>query len=71
MQNGAFTDSDPQWIGEDFSNQSIELASPSSVDFMLPEHFSSELVYEIAKLIGISINDGAMVQVSTQEEARR
>ena len=71
MQNGAFTDSDPQWIGEQFGNQNIELASPSSVDFMLPEHFSSELVYEIAKLIGISINDGAMVQVSTQEEARR
>ena len=71
MQNGAFTDSDPQWIAEEFSNQSFEVASPSSVDFMLPEHFSSELVYEIAKLIGISINDGAMVQVSTQEEARR
>lgn len=71
MQNGAFTDSDPQWIAEEFNNMGIELASPASIDFMLPEHFSSELVYEIAKLIGISINDGAMVQVSTQEEARR
>ena len=72
MQNGALTDSDPQWIGEDFNNASgIEIASSSSVDFMLPEHFSSELVYEICKMIGISINDGGMVQVSTQEEGRR
>jgi len=71
MQNGALVDSPPQWVAEDLAVGNIEIASPSSIDFMLPEHFSSELVYEICKMIGISINDGGMVQVSTQEEARR
>ena len=71
MQNGALVDSPPQWVAEDLAVGNIEIASPSSVDFMLPEHFSSELVYEICKMIGISINDSGMVQVSAQEEARR
>ena len=71
MQNGAFVDSPPQWVAEDLAVGNIEIASPSSIDFMLPEHFSSEIVYEICKMIGISINDGGMVQVSAQEEARR
>mgnify|MGYP003143625173 FL=1 len=71
MQNGALVDSPPQWVAENLAVGNIEIASPSSIDFMLPEHFSSELVYEICKMIGISINDGGMVQVSAQEEARR
>lgn len=73
MQNGAYTDSDPQWNGLGSStNQNVEVFDPAStIDFMLPEHFSSELVYEIAKMVGISINDGGMVQVASQEEARR
>jgi hypothetical protein len=71
MQNGALVDSPPQWVAEDLAVGNIEIASPLSIDFMLPEHFSSEIVYEICKMIGISINDGGMVQVSAQEEARR
>jgi hypothetical protein len=70
---GVYTDSDPQWIALDGGGgQNLELIdTASSVNFMLPEHFSSELVYEIAKMIGISINDAGMVQVATQEESRR
>lgn len=71
--NGGFTDADPQWNSlDDGSGQSLLLMdSASTIDFMLPEHFSSELVYEIAKMIGISLNDGGMVQIASQEEARR
>ena len=72
MQNGNLVDADPQWIAEDLgSGQNLEIASPSCIDFMLPEHYSSELVYEIAKMIGVSLNDPGMVQVAGQEEARR
>lgn len=71
--SGAYTDSEPQWnaiaAGQ---GQNLEIADPSScVDFMLPEHYSSEIVYEIAKMIGISLNDPGMVQVASQEELRR
>jgi hypothetical protein len=69
-QGGVYTDSPPQWTAID-SGGTTELMDPSSIDFMLPEHYSSELVYEIAKMIGISINDGGMVQIAAQEEARR
>ena len=72
-QSGNYTDSPPQWNALDIGDgQDLEIMDPgSSVDFMLPEHYVSELVYEIAKMIGLSINDGAMVQVASQEEARR
>ena len=62
--SGSYTD-----LGD---GQNLEVMNPeSTVNFMLPEHYSSELVYEIAKLIGLSINDSGMVQVASQEEARR
>lgn len=72
-QGGSYTDSLPQWNAIDNgSGQNLELMDPAStIDFMLPEHYSSELVYEIAKMIGISLNDPGMVQVASQEEARR
>lgn len=71
--SGSYTDSDPQWVALDLGEgQNLEVMDPeSTVNFMLPEHYSSELVYEIAKLIGLSINDSGMVQVASQEEARR
>ena len=70
---GSYTDSDPQWIALNTgSTQDLEIYDPAStIDFMLPNHFVSELVYEMAKLIGISLNDAALTQVSAQEEARR
>ena len=68
---GAYVDLDPQWSASELSS-SVEIMDPSSSrDFMLPEHYSSELVYEIAKMIGIQLNDGGMVQIASQEEARR
>lgn len=72
-QNGVYTDAQPQWNALDTGGgQNLEIMDVgSSIDFMLPEHFSSELVYEIAKMVGISINDGGMVQITSQEEARR
>lgn len=71
--NGNDVNSDPQWVPfSSGSSQDLEIFDPAAtIDFMLPEHFSSELVYEIAKMIGISLNDSGMVQVASQEEARR
>jgi hypothetical protein len=70
---GSYTDSDPQWIALNTgSTQELEIYDPTStIDFMLPNHYVSELVYEMAKLIGISLNDAALTQVAAQEEARR
>jgi len=69
--DGSFVDDDPMWVAIDTVG-SYEISDPdNTIDFMLPEHFSSELVYEIAKLLGISLSDGGMVQIASQEEARR
>lgn len=71
--DGSYVDSDPMYM--EISMDSVEVSAifdpTSSIDFMLPEHFSSEIVFEIAKLLGISLADGGMVQVTSQEEARR
>lgn len=71
--SGNYTDFDPQWV-PDTELDAAELDVPNinaTIDFMLPEHYTSEIVYEIAKMIGISLNDAGIVQVSAQEEAKR
>lgn len=71
--DGSYVDSDPMYM--EISMDNVEVSAifdpTSSIDFMLPEHFSSEIVFEIAKLLGISLADGGMVQVTSQEEAKR
>lgn len=71
--DGSYVDSDPMYMEISMDNVGVSaIFDPtSSIDFMLPEHFSSEIVFEIAKLLGISLADGGMVQVTSQEEARR
>lgn len=40
-------------------------------DFELPEHYTSDLVYEIAKLIGVNLRDKAIVDYTGQEMITR
>ena len=37
-------------------------SSPTLIDFELPEHYTSDLIYEIARMIGINLRDGAVSQ---------
>lgn len=41
----------------------------NSIDFELPDHYLSDLVYEIAQLAGLSIRDNAVVNFMQTEEA--
>lgn len=69
--DGSYVDSDPMYMEISMDNGNTLFDPTSTIDFMLPEHFSSEIIFEIAKLLGISLADGGMVQVTSQEEARR
>ena len=40
-------------------------------DFELPEHYTSDLVYEMAKLIGVNLRDKAIVDYTGQEMITR
>ena len=41
----------------------------TSIDFELPEHYTSDLIYEIARMIGVNLRDGAVVQYAGEERA--
>ena len=43
----------------------------ASLDFMLPPHMFPEIVYEIAKLIGIRLRDSDLMEYAKNEEAAR
>jgi hypothetical protein len=43
-------------------------SAANSVDFELPEHYFSDLVVEIAKLIGINLRDQDVYTYSMNEE---
>jgi len=67
--NSNYVDDKPIYAVEEFDG--VELFNPElSIDFMLPEHYVYELVFEIAKLMGIRLRDASMSQVATQETAR-
>ena len=53
---GARTVSLPKF-GFTTSNGKEAFNASTSVDFELPEHYSSELVFEIAKLVGVNLRD--------------
>lgn len=42
-----------------------------STDFELPEHYTSDLVYEIGKMIGINLRDADVVNYTSQEMTAR
>ena len=58
-----------------YSSSGVEggyVFSPSgSLDFMLPPHMFPEIVYEIAKLIGIRLRDSDLMEYAKNEEAAR
>jgi len=41
----------------------------TSIDFELPEHYTSDLIYEMARMIGINLRDGAFSQYAGEELA--
>jgi hypothetical protein len=41
----------------------------NSIDFELPDHYLSDLVYEVAQLAGLSIRDNNVITLMQQEEA--
>jgi len=58
---GARTASPPQV-------NNIENTLPTSiVNFELPEHYASDLVYEIAKMIGLNLRDQQIINYTNQE----
>ncbi len=48
-----------------------DTSSDTYRDFELPEHYTSDLVYEIAKLIGVNLRDKAIVDYTGQEMITR
>ena len=44
-------------------------SSPTLIDFEFPEHYTSDLIYEIARMIGINLRDGAVSQYAGEELA--
>jgi hypothetical protein len=42
-------------------------SSDNSVDFELPEHYTADLVYEIAKMVGINLRDADVVSYANGE----
>ncbi len=45
--------------------------SGTSIDFELPEHYTSDLVYEIGKMIGVNLRDADIVNYTGQEMMTR
>jgi hypothetical protein len=43
----------------------------TSVDFELPEHFTPNIVMEIAKMIGINIKDSDMFTYASSEQTKQ
>ena len=43
----------------------------TSVDFELPEHYTSDLVYEIGKMVGLNLRDNDIVNYTGQEMQAR
>ena len=41
----------------------------SDVDFELPEHYTSDLIYEIARMVGINLRDADVSNYASQEIA--
>lgn len=46
-------------------------SSGTSYDFELPEHYTSDLVYEIGKMIGVNLRDNDIVNYTGQEMQAR
>ena len=66
--DGSFVDSSPAYT--EVSIGGVIVFSPlNSLNFMLPSHYLTELVMEMAKLIGVRLRDPNIVGFASQEEA--
>ena len=66
---GARTVSLPTF-GFTVSNGKEAYNASTSVDFELPDHYTSELVFEIAKLIGINMRDANVYNYGNTESQK-
>tara|TARA_R100001510_G_scaffold34558_1_gene31053 strand:- start:785 stop:1519 length:735 start_codon:yes stop_codon:yes gene_type:complete len=57
--------------GERSSSQPAFAPSGTLIDFELPEHYTADLVYEIAKMIGINLRDSDVVAYANTEVATK
>lgn len=57
--------------GERTTNQPTFSASSADTDFELPEHYTADLIYEIAKMIGINLRDADVVAYANSEVTSR
>ena len=66
--DGSFGDYSPAYT--EVSIGGVNVFSPlNSLNFMLPSHYLTELVMEMAKLIGVRLRDPNIVGFASQEEA--
>lgn len=57
--------------GERSSSQPAFAPSGTLIDFELPEHYTADLVYEIAKMIGVNLRDSDVVAYANTEVATK
>ena len=57
--------------GERTTTQPTFSASSADTDFELPEHYTADLIYEIAKMIGIKLRDADVVAYANSEVTSR
>ena len=67
--NGGARSSSPPTFGVDAGTEIFN--SANSVDFELPEHYTMELVNEIASLIGVNLRDSEVANYAETEQAQR
>ena len=66
--DGSFVDSSPAYTEVSIGG-AIVFSPLNSLNFMLPSHYLTELVMEMAKLIGVRLRDPNIVGFASQEEA--
>jgi hypothetical protein len=66
--DGESSDAPPTY-NELYMNGTSMFDPQNSLNFMLPSHYDTELVMEIAKLIGVRLRDANLTGFATQEEA--
>jgi hypothetical protein len=52
-----------------FDGNDLQLPTSACRDFMLPPHYLTEIVMEMAKLLGVRLRDPSIQTFATQEEA--
>ena len=66
--DGSSVDSSPAYTEVSIAGQ-LMFSPSGSLNFMLPSHYLTELVMEMAKLIGVRLRDPNIVGFAAQEEA--